>query len=685
VVRAEWYDTLLKVLRAAGIPGQEEIGTDVEISLLSDRIPMYAAYPNLAWQDEGYSDLMGIHRQPFRKDGHQNRILHVLRETNREMKALIHDEYGPEGLIKRDHGFLRPGDVHVEQSGQQRERKWRFEDEFSNRYFVNLEGRADRRENAEKRFLQAGIEIQRFPAAQGVGREGRGGLSAGAYGCALSHRTILRGARKSGERAVLIFEDDMVLHPRAVEWAESVVLPADWGILYLGCQHVESPEPLAPGMVRVKGAYSTHAYAVKAPYFRRVAAAMGRGSRAGIPCDVMLSRLAKEIPSYAFYPNLAWQEPGHSDVKGADSTGYGPDGVQRWHRECLNPTDLAMRNQLAWRNFFLCGPGKAWKGMEWSGLPDARWKNYGFRSGKGSAASSCDPAQRRDREGALVVIKALRFANSVQQVCNSISFGNDRGLRTVYLPKLWWLKTGTFTLPGGLEIVHLQDSLIPDDPWLIHGTFFDLRPLQPSAAKPHQHRQVIQSLLPWLRAEPDGPPLEDGELVIHLRSGDVMRGSGAHSGYGQPPLAFYRNILDSRPWDRIHLVAEDDGHPLIAFLRKECAMRAEYEERLGKPLAADLAFLLRATALVVGRGTFASGVAALSSCLKTVHAFESSFCTWGKDDVEVSLWSDLKGDYRRAMLSKNWKNTRAQRQMMIDYPSSAVGLKEVLVGCPAHK
>lgn len=299
-------------------------------------------------------------------------------------------------------------------------------------------------------------------------------------------------------------------------------------------------------------------------------------------------------------------------------------------------------------------------------------------------AAPGDSSDRRDREGALVVVKALRFANSVQQVANSIKLGIERGLRRVYLPNLWWLKSGSFALPEGLEIVHLPDPEIPDDDWLIHGTFFDLRPLDSSFGKPHEHRRMIHSLLPWLKIQPDGPPLDDRELVIHLRSGDVMRGTGSHPGYGQPPLAFYRHVIDLQPWDRIHLVAEDDSHPLIPHLRHECGMRAKYAERLGKPLSGDLAFLLRAKKLVASRGTFISAISALSTCLREIHYFDSGFCSWGKENLSISVWSDLKGGYKRKVLSKNWRNNREQRQLMLDYPSEAVGLKDVFSGCPEH-
>lgn len=340
VVRESYYDTLLKALNAHGREGEEQ-GADVIISNLSSEIPMYAVYPNLAWQEEGYSDLMGIERKTFRNDGHQNRLLHVLREANRKMKDIIALKFGDEALYGKPHALLRPWEIHHD--AVDNEPRWTFDAIFGMIRLLNLDRREDRRLVAMQRLENAGLSVERFSAIEAT-RVPRGSeLPKGAYGCALSHRLILREGRKLGMKSVLIFEDDVALHPRLREWAELIPLPVDWGILYLGCQHVSPPIPVARGLVRATGAYSTHAFAVKAPYFRQISKAIRNGCKAGIPCDVVLASLHQTIPTYAFYPNLAWQESGQSDIKMARTLNYGKDGVQRWHRVSLEEADRSMR------------------------------------------------------------------------------------------------------------------------------------------------------------------------------------------------------------------------------------------------------------------------------------------------------------------------------------------------------
>jgi hypothetical protein len=53
-----------------------------------------------------------------------------------------------------------------------------------------------------------------------------------------------------------------------------IELPDDWGIFCPGCAHHQRPPPAGPGLVRTPDALDNHAFAVKAPYFKRVMAAL---------------------------------------------------------------------------------------------------------------------------------------------------------------------------------------------------------------------------------------------------------------------------------------------------------------------------------------------------------------------------------------------------------------------------
>jgi hypothetical protein len=69
-IRAEWYERVLAAMRKPD-PGGRVPGCDVALTRLSGEIPMYACYPNLAWQAAGFSDLKKMVRSPYGDDGRQ--------------------------------------------------------------------------------------------------------------------------------------------------------------------------------------------------------------------------------------------------------------------------------------------------------------------------------------------------------------------------------------------------------------------------------------------------------------------------------------------------------------------------------------------------------------------------------------------------------------------------------------
>jgi hypothetical protein len=125
-------------------------------------------------------------------------------------------------------------------------------------------------------------------------------------------------------------------------------------------------------------------------------------------------------------------------------------------------------------------------------------------------------------------------------------------------------------------------------------------------------------------------------------------------------------------WREFTVVAEDGRNPVMEPLAALCRAHGGVHLRVGRPLAEDLELLLRARALVVGKGTFAMAVAALSEHLDGVHSFEHGFSPWGNGRVRVTEWGDERGDYRRAVLAGNWRNTAAQRELMLHYPMAAI-------------
>ena len=214
-----------------------------------------------------------------------------------------------------------------------------FESTFPLQFYINLNRRDDRRRTVLNTFLDQGLEqVERFPAIDSRRvRNYRGHWSAGRYALALSQKLCVREARRRGAPAVIIFEDDVVLHPEFRQRVAQLELPEDWGLFYLGVQHTEPPEYVAPGLVRIPFGLDTHAVAVNARYYQRVMAALSpqgkSGSQSIKPSDWLLAALHREIPTYAAFPNLAWQgQENVSDLMDKRNGTYDRRGFQNPNR-----------------------------------------------------------------------------------------------------------------------------------------------------------------------------------------------------------------------------------------------------------------------------------------------------------------------------------------------------------------
>lgn len=70
-IRAEWFLKVRATLRGWGVWDGKKLHSDVLLSTLNKIIPSYAAYPNLTWQAENWSDLQQSKYSNYHPDGRQ--------------------------------------------------------------------------------------------------------------------------------------------------------------------------------------------------------------------------------------------------------------------------------------------------------------------------------------------------------------------------------------------------------------------------------------------------------------------------------------------------------------------------------------------------------------------------------------------------------------------------------------
>lgn len=224
-----------------------------------------------------------------------------------------------------------------------------FEQTFPLRFLVNLGRRQDRRETALQQLALHDIAVERLPAVNSRHvRKACGYADAELYALALTNRLGIREARRRGAEAVFFFEDDVVLHPLLREMLATIDLPEEWGIFYLGGQHQSAPQPVGHRLVRCRWTADTHAFAVHRRCYDEVMRTLGNPSATGHGySDQVLASLQARIPSYAAYPNLAWQAEDASDLAESRYSNYHPaTGRQRNHAYALEGLESSVLGTL---------------------------------------------------------------------------------------------------------------------------------------------------------------------------------------------------------------------------------------------------------------------------------------------------------------------------------------------------
>ncbi len=274
---------------------------------------------------------------------------------------------------------------------------------------------------------------------------------------------------------------------------------------------------------------------------------------------------------------------------------------------------------------------------------------------------------------ALEIVPGRQFGNSVIELLNAVRLAARWNLTAVHAPSVWYLKD-RFRVPSSNVVVVNEPVVLErsDHLSILRGSYYNSKALAPlfrGARDLSETARMVRGGIAIWRVR----SLPESELVVHIRSGDVFRRGGSHPNYGQPPLAFYAAVCRSPSWSRVHVVFQDRHNPVVGALLELLAKDGIPTVAHSGDLADDVDVLFRARSVVCGQGTLVPAVALLSQNLREVYQFESTqFSPYWPWHVTVCTVSDTRGDYRRAVLSSNWKNTEEQRRLMLEYPIDAL-------------
>ena len=270
-----------------------------------------------------------------------------------------------------------------------------------------------------------------------------------------------------------------------------------------------------------------------------------------------------------------------------------------------------------------------------------------------------------------VLISGLgRFGNGVQQFVHARAFASAVGAKSVLFYPNAHMASDYLGKRGQPSLTPLLGPLrgqadTPVTVW--RSDFFE------SGASVHifnsqscdEIREELRGMYRHLLSDVEG---DDDTLTIHLRSGDVF-GENPHPDYGQPPLSFYEEIIDSREWKKVLLIAEDTlnpcHQPILTYARdRQCEVKTT-----GHELAEATQAICESKHLIASRGTFVPAVVYLAKGERTIYQFETPIdLIPSPSRNRYRTISDLRGDYVREIMGRNWRNTSEQRNLMRSYP-----------------
>ena len=181
-------------------------------------------------------------------------------------------------------------------------------------YLINLDSRPDRLASVTTEFKRVGLAFERFPAH--TGEVPYLAFNSSQYHCLLH-------ALAAGFKYFTIYEDDVRFGPYGHASDALCQLPADFGILQLGCNLVGSdivdfkkPEKHSENLFRLYDCWQTTGIC----YSRACAQwIVDNWNRELIYDEWLRVNVYKQFKSFVIAPQVIYQAPGRSDIWGCET------------------------------------------------------------------------------------------------------------------------------------------------------------------------------------------------------------------------------------------------------------------------------------------------------------------------------------------------------------------------------
>ncbi len=194
---------------------------------------------------------------------------------------------------------------------------------FDHVYYTNLDSRQDRRYEIESELQRIGFPTNKITRNPGV-------LSKfGALGCSLAIlNALLKFEADTNVKIALFVEDDLLFNGSSIEINDKLIkfmnLSLDWDILLLASNTIQFEPTNVEFLIKIIDAQTTAAFAVNRKFLPLLIQNVKEGIEKlsmnntidGLYCiDMYWKTLQKNNQWFTFYPPLAFQRDGFSDIE----------------------------------------------------------------------------------------------------------------------------------------------------------------------------------------------------------------------------------------------------------------------------------------------------------------------------------------------------------------------------------
>jgi hypothetical protein len=262
---------------------------------------------------------------------------------------------------------------------------------------------------------------------------------------------------------------------------------------------------------------------------------------------------------------------------------------------------------------------------------------------------------------------SLRFGNMIKFLEKAIYYCHIIDCKKIFLDKkkIWFIRKNLKIKKYKMSIeIKNEKDIITYDTIIIDKTdnFFNYNKYTKYEYNLDIFKNEIIANLPKLK-------INKNDLYIYIRSGDIF--IKPHRFYSQPPLCFYKKILDNYDFNKIYLITENMNNPVINQILNYFPNIIYNKNKIQM----DISLLVHAYNIVGANSSFLSNILRININLLFLWMFQflirknikktkfniNKFYSLNK--IKIFYMYSSKRYYEEM---KIWNNTKSQRDLMLN-------------------